>query len=723
MAFTSCGSDAIIEDESRPYGQPSAPGTMTFTATTGEESGTRASLDGLDIVWNADDAISVFSSADQTANNQMTLTKGATTTSGSFTGDCAKGTEYFAFYPYNSDNKLEELYSISGNTKRYSVVWNGSQQTAVANSFDPHTLMMAKTSNVAEDASNVSLAFKNVLSFIKLTTAFSCKTITLTSAVASEAVSAKALCFNLTASNILTPSGRVDAQKSVVLQGSEGADIAAGTYYIAVLPGTLTNGFSLTFSGVNGTDLNLTKSTSQSVTLNRSEALNIGEFQLDNFKQNLFFGSGTAADPYAITSYEDWVQLAAMLEDENTRSSYVYKHYTLTNDIDCASRAIPSIAQFKGYFEGNNHTIRNYRSNVSLQSGLIYRCGLFDYVVGAEIKNLNAEFIYFIIDNHLSIGGELSPFIRNAIGSKIINCHVSGKYNIELNLTNPDDHLRIGGLIAFVVMQGDNLTSEIRNCSNALNIHVGKLDSPMFSYDISLGGIAGYVWPGGASNGNAFFDRCRNTGNLCLEGKENLDVGGIIGFVEESKVGDVELYVTNCVNRGNITAGCESQLSGNIDDACAGGIVGKLDADGEDIVPHIYNCLNQGQIEAHQVDDAWAGGIIGWTYIPTLYNDPHLFNCANRGKAVAKSGAYPFVGNTGSYNVDKFAKCCHNDYKFGSEPQVPQIIADDMNKNLGSAKIHSVTENDKKWVDYSFGCCRWTGDGTTLDLDFSTSVK
>jgi len=719
MAFSSCGSDAIIQDESRPYAQPSAQGTMTFTATTGEEADTRASLDGLDIVWNVGDAISLFSSADLTVNNKLTLTAGEGTASGSFKGDCAKGTEYFAFYPYNAGNKFEKA---SPNVPKdlYTIVWDGLQQTAVDGSFDPRTPMLARTVGVEEGATSVPLQFKNVLSFVKLTTDFTCRSITLTSKNNKEYLAAKQLVFDIPATGVPTLFTKIEYSHSLALQGADDALIAAGTYYIAVLPGTLSQGFELTFTGINDSDLTQTRSTSKSVTLNRSEVLNLGVIMMNDFKHDRFLGSGTEADPYKITSYDDWVLLVSTLNDKSTTNNYNSKYYEMTDDIDCRDKnpLTPIKETFKGHFNGNNHKIKYYRiaPEKYQQSNCFYYCGLFDNVSYAVIENMNCVFENIIWDDNSLLEGSMSPFINSADHSMINNCHLSGAATLQLEFT-PVGRCHIGGLIGYIGGHVDDKMCVI-NCSNAVNIDIYA----KYNYlnDIDVGGIVGYAF-GWEKAGVVKIDRCRNKGSIDVFGEQALNPGGIVGCISDQL--DVETYITNCVNVGNIKASSadpQNQIQGG---SYAGGIVGKLDSDGKNIVPHFYNCLNKGKIEAINYGEAWAGGIIGWAYIPTLYDDPHLFNCANRGQAVAKSGAYPFVGNTGSYKVDKFAKCCRNDYKFGSEAQGPQIIADEMNENIGSAKIHSVTNNDEKWVDYSFGCCRWTGDGTTLDLDFSTSVK
>ena len=80
---------------------------MTFTATQeGDEQSTRAAISTSDskvINWESNDQISIF---DGTKNKQFTLTDGAGSTSGKFSGEAEQSTSYTAVYPYQSTASL-----------------------------------------------------------------------------------------------------------------------------------------------------------------------------------------------------------------------------------------------------------------------------------------------------------------------------------------------------------------------------------------------------------------------------------------------------------------------------------------------------------------------------------------------------------------------------------------------------------------------------------------
>ena len=80
VSFASCSS----EDNNTTIENESAVKVMTFTAMQeGNEASTRAILSGNNIHWESEDQISIF---DGTNNNQFTLTAGAGSTSGKFSG-------------------------------------------------------------------------------------------------------------------------------------------------------------------------------------------------------------------------------------------------------------------------------------------------------------------------------------------------------------------------------------------------------------------------------------------------------------------------------------------------------------------------------------------------------------------------------------------------------------------------------------------------------------
>lgn len=112
-------------------------------------------------------------------------------------------------------------------------------------------------------------------------------------------------------------------------------------------------------------------------------------------------GSGSESDPYLIATGEQLAYLASLINANN--ASYNTKHYALTADIDLNGREWTPIGKgtltdsltsgsysFKGTFNGNGHTVSNFKITSAATSYL----GLFGNVYGGQdtlIANLHVS--------------------------------------------------------------------------------------------------------------------------------------------------------------------------------------------------------------------------------------------------------------------------------------------------------------------------------------------
>ena len=111
-------------------------------------------------------------------------------------------------------------------------------------------------------------------------------------------------------------------------------------------------------------------------------------------------GYGTSANPYLISTPEQLAYLASLVNNNNT--NYNSKYYELTEDIDLGGREWTPIGKgvlaadltassnyaFKGVFNGNGHTVSNFKISSASTSYL----GLFGNVYGgntASVANLH----------------------------------------------------------------------------------------------------------------------------------------------------------------------------------------------------------------------------------------------------------------------------------------------------------------------------------------------
>ena len=256
LGLAGCAKENLCSPEKTLSGNT----TVTLTADQ-ENTGTKAAISSENtklINWTRDDAITVI---DGEKNNvKFTLTDGAGTTTGTFESEEASlATSYTALYPYQKDVTLHTAFNI---TTLKGVVLK-SEQTAVSGSFDPEAALMTGTTG---DGST-NLSFKNIVGFVKLTPAVSCKKITLTG-TSSAALAGTA---DITMNNGLPVATVKDkASSSVSISG----DIEAGkTYYIAIFPAEMES-FSLTFTASDGQ--NTYKSSDKPLTIKRNYVTSLG---------------------------------------------------------------------------------------------------------------------------------------------------------------------------------------------------------------------------------------------------------------------------------------------------------------------------------------------------------------------------------------------------------------------------------------------------------------
>lgn len=262
LFVVSCGSDDIVP-EVKP---DTKPATVHLTFEAYPEGGTRAALSGdgdtKQVIWNAGDAISVFSMREadieyEMTNDKFTLTNGGGETHGTFVGETLESDTYQVLYPYQEQ-------ATFGNGQFKNVVLP-AVQTATAGTYDPHASLALATCKPS-NSQTLELKFRNVCSYVAITPEFSCKSITISGKSGEPLAGVISISYNDG-----TPTATVtDGSKTVTLVGNIQAN---ETYYIAVLPQTLEGGFTVT---VQDGDKYKRVGTSTTFTLARSEYHDVG---------------------------------------------------------------------------------------------------------------------------------------------------------------------------------------------------------------------------------------------------------------------------------------------------------------------------------------------------------------------------------------------------------------------------------------------------------------
>jgi uncharacterized protein (TIGR02145 family) len=226
--------------------EPGNDGKITLTLTAGQENvETRTAIDANDskvVNWSEYDGITVFDGGNYDCN--FHLIAGAGTSTGTFEGDVlvTSADGYTALYPSQVAPYLNSPTYANG--KIEGLVLKRAQ-TATAGGFDPKAALMYAQSTSADGV----LVFRTVVGYVKFTTEFECSQVAIVSNNSSDALAGTIDITPGTVPSVSVTSGTSSFEVS--LAASSG-NIAAGTYYIALLPGTLAQGFRLVFTMPDG---------------------------------------------------------------------------------------------------------------------------------------------------------------------------------------------------------------------------------------------------------------------------------------------------------------------------------------------------------------------------------------------------------------------------------------------------------------------------------------
>lgn len=183
--------------------------------------------------------------------------------------------------------------------------------------------------------------------------------------------------------------------------------------------------------------------------------------------ETMFPGSGTADDPYLITSVDTWNYLA------NAGNTYDGKYFRLTKDITVTTMVT---ATFSGTFDGGGHTLTfNYTATGD-------NAAPFAYITGATIRNLHTT-------GTINTASKFAAgIVAISNGGTITNCQSS----VTINSSTSGDGTH-GGLVADSY-QG---TLDISNC-----LFDGKM---LGTNTHACGGIVGWHKQGTLNISNTLF--------------------------------------------------------------------------------------------------------------------------------------------------------------------------------------------------------------------------
>lgn len=259
LAVLSC----VREEENGNEPQDKDLIEMSFEASFADQ--TKAEIgekgeNGYAVLWSPGDAISVFPVNDGQSSGgyRFVSANEEPAAYATFTGQAPADEAYYAVYPYSNQHQwsaAEGKLCLRSSNIRY------------ANGLGGRSYMLA-------EANDGLLSFKHIYGYVKFTVPESVTDLTemeiITSGAALDARFVDFYPETMAIGELVAP-----ASSLILIPYNDEKYIKPGTYYMAVLPGILPQGFSLRFYNDDG--LRFVKATAKSVEIERGKILNLGE--------------------------------------------------------------------------------------------------------------------------------------------------------------------------------------------------------------------------------------------------------------------------------------------------------------------------------------------------------------------------------------------------------------------------------------------------------------
>lgn len=258
---------ACAKDPVQP--QQAGPRDFSFNCASGELTKTAIAEknnpdDGAAIVWVSGDAVSVFDATGANCEFVTSESGNPASFSGTMTPFAGAGT-YYAVYPYLAGNAL------SGTTVTTTLP---SDQKVSGPGVAP------KANIAAGKTGSTSIQFANITGLLRFTVPADVTDLKKVTIEAREEGAYLAGTFGIDLSSSAPALGAVSAgEKSVTLSAEDGGALAAGNYYVAVLPGTYTLDVTLE----NTAGVTAVRSTESAITLASSHIKALGSVKADTF--------------------------------------------------------------------------------------------------------------------------------------------------------------------------------------------------------------------------------------------------------------------------------------------------------------------------------------------------------------------------------------------------------------------------------------------------------
>lgn len=324
----------------------------------------------------------------------------------------------------------------------------------------------------------------------------------------------------------------------------------------------------------------------------------------------------------------------------------------LSNNAECGARNnnTVTIGGCIGFINGKNASISNFKNY-------------------GQISNTKS------VNTTLALGGIVGQ-INQATENSITVCENHGLITNNVALT---ENAYFGGIVGWL----NAANTSIANVTNKGAISNTNISSN--SKIICVGGIVGCASSG---NGNSITN-ATNEGEIKPYNKDSKAypyAGGIVGYIDSGSTNIGDETENGVINKGNII------WSGKAYDIGIGGIVGKIRANGSNV---IKNCKNTGNLshtswlDDPQKQSHGLGGILGSHVIidETTVVTLGINNCANEGN-INKTG-----GSVGHIHMGGIAGSLGaTSYTATSTVTAPKLT-DTFNSGKGTATISNCNNN------------------------------
>lgn len=345
----------------------------------------------------------------------------------------------------------------------------------------------------------------------------------------------------------------------------------------------------------------------------------------DSSVDNEWQGSGTKDEPYLISSAAELAGLSQMVNEGN---DFYDSYFSLTediylNDVSSAYNYF-TIAEnfwtpignydnnFRGYFNGNDHTVNGIYIRSSEQD-----LGLFGYMNYGGIENINIEYSHLYTTfnrdqetNNAYTAGLLLGYSNYTL---ISDCTVKGEVKVVFSKYYNEQFYLQGFTAGGIV--GRNYGGSIENCVNYCDVNMTAINTSAGAIEYTdgyIGGIAGYA--------GSIYDSI-NYGSVSISdfktsNSYNMDVylGGISGRASD---------LVNCVNHGSVTADKVGTIEHQDEPVTIAGISAVVSVSA-------VNCINNGEVYGYCI----AAGIAGKNWNDTVTVKDCVNNADVKGSTV-----------------------------------------------------------------------------------------